>query len=99
MFCEAQIIQRKRCISKSFSLTFEGPEFSFRQITRKELCNFIDNLPEHKLPGQGYIPAWALKHSKLSFGTQLQFVVNECINRNTFPNILKTAHVTPVYKK
>ena len=63
------------------------------------LYNVIDNLPKHKSPGPGYIPAWALKDSKLSIGTHLQFVVNECINKNTFPNILKTAHVTPVYKK
>ena len=81
------------------SLTFDGPEFSFRPVTRKELYNVIDNLPKHKSPGPGYIPAWALKDSKLSIGTHLQFVVNECINKNTFPNILKTAHVTPVYKK
>ena len=81
------------------SLTSDGPEFSFRPVTRKELYNVIDNLPKHKSPGPGYIPAWALKDSKLSIGTHLQFVVNECINKNTFPNILKTAHVTPVYKK
>ena len=81
------------------SLTFGGPEFSFRPVTRKELYNVIDNLPKHKSPGPGYIPAWALKDSKLSIGTHLQFVVNECVNKNTFPNILKTAHVTPVYKK
>ena len=81
------------------SLTFDGPEFSCRPVTRKELFNVIDNLPKHKSPGVGYIPAWALKDSKLSIGTHLQFFVNECINKNTFPNILKTAHVTPVYKK
>ena len=82
-----------------FSLTFEGPEFSFRPVTRKELYNVIDNLPKRQSPGPGYIPAWALKDSKLSTGTHLQFVVNECTNKNTFPNILKTAHVTAVYMK
>ena len=63
------------------------------------MYNVIDNLPKHKLPGLGYIPAWALKDSRLSIETHLQFVVNECINKTTLPNILKTAHVTPVYKK
>ena len=81
------------------SLTFEEPEFSFRPVTRKEMYNVIDNLSEHNSPGPGYIPAWALKDSKLSISTHLQFVVNECMNKNTFLNILKTAHVTPVYKK
>ena len=81
------------------SLTFEGPEFSFRLVTGKELYNVIDNVPKRKSSGPGYIPAWALKDSKLSIGTRLQFVANEFINKNTFPNILKTALVTPVYKK
>ena len=82
-----------------FSRTFEGPEFSLPPFTRKELYNVIDILFKHKSPGLGYIPAWALKYSKLPIGTHLQFAINECINKNTFPNILKTAQVTPVYKK
>ena len=99
--CFARLgLYKGKDIAPNFSsLTFDGPEFSFRPVTRKELYNVIDNLPKHKSPGPGYIPAWALKDSKLSIGTHLQFVVNECINKNTFPNILKTAHVTPVYKK
>ena len=40
------------------SLKFEGPEFSFRPVTRKELNNVIDNLPKHKSPGPGYIPKY-----------------------------------------
>ena len=39
------------------SLTFEGPKFSFRAVTRKELCNVIDNLLKNKSPRPGYIPA------------------------------------------
>ena len=81
------------------SLTFEGPEFSLQEVTRKELYDVNDNLPKHKSPGPVYIPAWALKDSKLSIRSHLQFVVNECINKNTFPIILKTAHDTPVYEK
>ena len=53
----------------------------------------------HKLPRQGYIPAWALKDSKMSIKTHLYFVIDECVNKNTSPSASKTAHVTPVYKK
>ena len=81
------------------SLRYEGPEFSFRPVTRKELFTVIDILPKHKLPGPHYIPAGALKDSKLSIGTDLQLVVNERFNKNMFPIILKTTNVTPVYKK
>ena len=54
------------------SLTIDGPELSFRPVTRKELYNVINNLPKHKSPGPGYISAWALKDSKLFIGTNLQ---------------------------
>ena len=62
------------------------------------MYNVIDNLPKHKSPSPGYVQAWALKDRKLSIGTHLHFVVNECINENTFPIILKKSHVTPIYK-
>ena len=81
------------------SLTFEGPEFSFRPVTGKKLYNVIDNLPKHKSPRLGHLPAWALKDSNLSIRILLQSVVNGFINKNTFLNILKSAHVTTVYKK
>ena len=35
----------------------------------------------------------------MSIGTHLQFAINECISKNIFPDILKKAYVTPVYKK
>ena len=40
-----------------------------------------------------------MKDCKLSIGTHLQFAINECIYANTFPEILKKAYVTPIYKK
>ena len=30
---------------------------------------------------------------------QLQFAINECINANTFPDFLKNAYITPIYRK
>ena len=98
-FARLGLYKRKDVSPNNSSLTFEGPEISFGPVKRKELYNVIDNLLKHKSSGPGYIPAWALKDSKLSIGAHLQFVVNECINKNTFPYILKTAHVTTVYKK
>ena len=81
------------------SLNFKGNESNFRPVTRRELYKVIDKLPTQKSAGPGYIPSWALKDCKLSIGTHLQFAINECINANTFPEILKEAYVTPIYKK
>ena len=81
------------------SFYFKGNEFNFRPVTRRELYKVIDKLPTQKSAGPGYIPSWALKDCNLSIGTHFQFAINECINANTFPEILKEAYVTPIYKK
>ena len=81
------------------SFNFKGNEFNFRPVTRRELYKVIDKLPTHKSAGIGYIPSWTLKDCKLSIGSHLQFAINECINKNTFPEILKEVYATPIYKK
>ena len=92
--CKGEIIAPKLP-----SFNFKGNEFNFRQVTRRELYKIINKLPTQKSAGPGYIPSWALKDCKLSIGTHLQFAINECINANTFPEILNEAYVTPIYKK
>ena len=81
------------------SFNFKGNEFNFRPVTRRELYKVFDKLPTQKSAGPGYIPSWALKDCKLSIGIHLQFAINEYINANKFPEILKEAYVTPIYKK
>ena len=81
------------------SFNFKGNEFNFRLVTRRELYKVFDKLPKQKPAGPGYIPSWAWKNCKLSIATQLQFAINECINANTFPEVLKEAYVTPIYTK
>ena len=81
------------------SFNFKGNEFNFRPVTRRDLYKVIDKLPTQKSAGPRYIPSWTLKDCKLSIGTHLQFAINECINANTFPEVLKEAYITPIYKK
>ena len=78
---------------------FDKTEFSFRHITRKELFTVIDQLPQNKAAGPGLLVTWSLKCCKLSIGTHLQFAINGCISENFFPDVLKKAYVTPIYKK
>ena len=78
---------------------FDKTEFSFRHVTRKELFTVIDQLPQNKAAGPGLLTTWSFKCSKMSIGTHLQFAINECISKNIFPDILKKAYVTPIYKK
>ena len=71
----------------------------FTSSREQLLYKVIEKLPKQKSAGPRYIPSWALKDCKLSIGTHLQFAINECINANTFPEILKEAYVTAIYKK
>ena len=68
-------------------------------IRRKELFTVIDQLPQNKAAGPGLLTTWSFKCSKVSIGTHLQFAINECISKNNFPDVLKKAYVTPIYKK
>ena len=35
----------------------------------------------------------------MSIGFRLQFAIDECLNTNTLPDILKEANITPICKK
>ena len=74
-------------------------KFCFRTVTLKELYDAIDSLDNNKSPGPGVFNAWALKAAKFPFGTHLQFVFNTCISQIIFPENLKLAFISPVYKE
>ena len=74
-------------------------KFCFRTVTLKELYDAIDSLDNNKSPGPGVFNAWAIKAVKLPIETHLQFVFNTCISQNVFPENLKLAFISPVYKK
>ena len=98
-FARLGLYKGKIIAPKLPSFNFKGNEFNFRPVTRRELYKIIDKLSAQKSDGPGYIPPSALKDCMLSIGTHLEFAINECINANTFPEILKEAYVTPIYKK
>ena len=74
-------------------------KFCFRTVTLTELYDAIDSLDNNKSPGPGVSNAWVIKAAKFPMGTHLQFVFNTCISQNTFPENLKLAFISPVYKK
>ena len=81
------------------SFNLNGNELNFKPVTRREQYQNFDKQPTQKPARQGFIPYWQLKVGKLSIGTQLQLDINECINTNTFPFILKEAYFTPINKE
>ena len=75
-------------------------KFCFRTVTLKELYDAIDSVDNNKSsgPGSGFFNAWARKATKCAIGTHLQFVSNTCISLIIFPENLKLAFKSPVYK-
>ena len=73
--------------------------FLIRRITEFECLQCIKKLNRNKPQGPSALPPWALKDAVSVVNKHLCFIINECINNSTFPEILKTADVTPIYKK
>ena len=73
-------------------------KFCFRIVTLKELYDAIDSIDNNRSPGPGVFNAWAIKAAIFAIATHFQFVFNTCIRQNIFPEILKLAFISPVYK-
>ena len=80
-------------------LSCKNLSFKCNIVTLKELYDAIDSLDNNKSPGPGVFNAWAIKAAKFAIGTHLQSVFNTCISQNIFPEKLKLAFISPVYKK
>ena len=72
-------------------------KFSFQPVTIEEVKNIVRALKTHKAVG-GEIPTKILKECDFTF-----YVLTKCINKSIdtgyFPDSLKLANVTPVFKK
>ena len=74
-------------------------EFTFQPISLFECKKQIKNLNINKPLGPSKIPAWALKDSINVISEPLTFLINAFITEGKFPNHLKQAYVTPIFKK
>ena len=59
----------------------------------------IDSLNTIKPVGPSKIPAWAIKDDKAALAEQLCYLINQFIAEGNFPEDLKKACVTPLFKK
>ena len=76
----------------------ENSSFSFKVIS-EEVKNTIKNLPINKSTISGDIPTKILKHNAQIYSKKLADIFNDSIKIGKFPDILKKAKATPVYKK
>ena len=73
--------------------------FKFRYITTKETNVLIDSLNTRKPVGLSKLPAWAIKDAKAALAEPLCYLINQFITEGKFPEDLKKACGTPLFKK
>ncbi len=75
------------------------PTFNFRTVSQIEVEGLLDRLPTGKAPGYDSISGHCVKSVKQYIGAPLTTLVNRMSTEHLFPDPLKKADVTPVYKK
>ena len=73
--------------------------FNFRYVSVKEVKKELMNLSSKKATRKGDIPAKILKDSLSLYTKELTTISNNCLKDGLFPNELKLADVSPVFKK
>ena len=74
-------------------------QFSFSEITIEEVEQELQQLNSKKASTFQNIPPKHLKESSDICGPVLQNLINKSIGNNEFPNELKLADITPIFKK
>ena len=68
-------------------------------MTENEVRKEILNLPIKKATKNGDIPAKILKKSVDIYIKEITFITNDCLEKGIFPDDLKLADVSPIFKK
>ena len=73
--------------------------FSFKQVELAVVKKKFHQLKTKKSPGFDNIPAKIFKIAAEPLSLSLTPIINRCLSTNIFPNDMKCAEVTPVFKK
>ena len=74
-------------------------KFRLKLVAEKEIAELVGNLNIKKASQKGDIPTKIIKENQDIFTKILQKSINESIAEGIFPRELKSADITPVYKK
>ena len=70
-----------------------------REVTEREVHKIVSKLSSKKASGYDEIPVKFIKMVIRSLLNPLTILVNKCIQENVFPDRMKMANITPLYKK
>ncbi len=74
-------------------------DWHFHEITEKHLLEVIDSLQPKNSCGFDLLSNRMLKKEKRQFSKLILKLINDTIKGDTFPDVLKTAKVIPIFKK
>ena len=74
-------------------------KFSFKEITEEEISKELLSLHSAKASQKSDIPTNILKLNVDIYSFYLKIIFNDCLNKAIFPNEMKIAEITPVFKK
>lgn len=73
--------------------------FSFSPVTPEIVLKKIDSMKPKTSFGYDHISTKLLKYVKLELCQPITNLINQAFHENTFPDLLKIAKVSPIYKK
>lgn len=88
-----------RMIRENVSLNSSPNSFIFKFVSEREVKKILKGLSGRKAAGYDEIPAKFVKGLGCKLVKPLTCLINRCIMTNTFPNQMKRANITPIFKK
>lgn len=87
-----------RTISHINPTTVSSTLSQFREISINDVLKIIGNLDLSCAKGYDSIPTSLLKNNSTKFAELLCNSINSCFHNNCFPNQMKIARITPIFK-
>ena len=71
----------------------------FKPVSKKDIIDAIKKLPSNKASISNDIPVSVMKQFANCYCEKLTNILNDCLKENRFPNFIKFAEVSPVFRK
>ena len=71
----------------------------FKPVSKKDIIDAIKKLPSNKASISNDIPVSVMKQFANCYCEKLTNILNDCLKENRFPNLMKVAEISPVFKK
>ena len=90
---------RKHPSVSAITNAFNPQSFNFSKVSVDDVLKEINKLDYRKAIQNTDIPVKILKQNADIFGSYICHFFNVCVNKGTFPSVLRHADITPVFKK